>query len=142
VYLKFSGGHVVAYEVVERSFIRVETPALTLSPSNAKIVLNAAATRIMADAGVKHVNLLWDKTTHAVAVRDAPKQDPNAYALSIHANNRQSAVAAVAFFRHIGWNSTKRITVEATWNAATRMLEATIPQEYLAKKKVESLRRA
>jgi len=135
----------MAYEVVERSSIRVETPALTLVPKrprNVKLILNAAATRAMDDAGIKLVNLLWDKTTHRAALREASKGDQNAFSLSIHPNKRQSTVAATAFYEQIGWNSPKRVTVEATWNATTRMLEATIPQEYLAKKKLEALRRA
>lgn len=62
----------MAYEVFERTAVRVEDPTLAITPDGT-IVFNAAASRILVGAGVKAVLLLWDKNTNKFAVKATSK---------------------------------------------------------------------
>ena len=70
----------MAYEVYQRTSFRVEDPALSLTPDG-KIALNAPAVRLLREANVKFVLLLWDKNNRKVALKAAVKGDTNAYAV-------------------------------------------------------------
>jgi hypothetical protein len=72
----------MAYEVFKRTGVRVEQPALALTPDG-RIALNATATRVLVEAEVKTVLLLWDSENHKVAIKPVPKGDKNAYTVSL-----------------------------------------------------------
>jgi hypothetical protein len=120
----------MAYEVFKRTGVRVEEPALSLVPDG-RIALNAAAVRVLSEAGVKSVLLLWDKTNNRVALKAATKGDKNAYAVSIVRDSHSGSLRARSFFGHIGWSAPKRTLLPATWNAQEKMLEITLPQEHV-----------
>jgi hypothetical protein len=119
----------MAYEVFKRTGARVETPTLSIAPDG-KIAINAAAVRIARAAKVKSVLLLWDPTTHRLAIKVTHRGDKNSYALSI-ASSHSGSLKAKAFLRYIGWKSRKRETIPTPWNEKERMFEATLPLEHL-----------
>jgi hypothetical protein len=119
----------MAYEVFKRTGARVDTPTLSITPDG-RITINAAAVRIAREARVKSVVLLWDWTTHRLAIKVTHRDDKNSYALSI-ASSHSGSLRAKSFLRHIGWTARKRETVPATWNEEERMFEATLPVEHL-----------
>jgi hypothetical protein len=120
----------VAYELFKRSAVRVETPTLALAPQG-RIAINAAACRLLTEAGIRAVTILWDKANHRMAIRGATKTEKNSYAISFTGNRHSGSLAAKLFLRHIGWTATKRETLRATWNPLEKMLEATLPPQYV-----------
>ncbi len=121
----------MAYEVFKRTGVRVEEPALSLVPDG-RIALNAAAVRVLTQAEVKSVLLLWDKTNNRVALKAAAKGDKNAYAVSIVRDSHSGSLRAKSFLGHIGWSAPKRTLLPATWSEKERMFEITLPQEHIS----------
>ena len=62
----------MAYEVFKRTGARVESPTLSITPEG-RATINAAAVRIFVNAGIKSVLLLWDRTSHTLALKAAQK---------------------------------------------------------------------
>ena len=121
----------MAYEVFKRTAVRVEEPSLSLVPDG-RIALNAAAARILTEAGVKSVLLLWDKTNNKVALKAAAKSGKNSYAVSIVRDSHSGSLRAKSFLGHIGWRAPKRTMLPATWSEKDKMFEITLPQEYVS----------
>ena len=86
----------MAYERFEKQSVRVLDPTLSLAKSG-KIALNAAAGRIMQEAGIKSVVILWDKTSYGIALQAAHKGDRNAYTLSFATDTGGATCAAKSF---------------------------------------------
>ena len=118
----------MAYEKFKRTAVRIESPALSLVPDG-RIVLNAAAGRILIEARVKTVVLLWDEPTHRMALKATSKGDRDGYAVSM--GDHSASVRAKSFITHIGWNAPRRETMPATWNQSEKMLEAMLPPGFL-----------
>lgn len=121
----------MAYEVFKRTSVRVEEPSLSVTPDG-RVVLNAAAARALGEAGVKSVLLLWDKTNSKLAIKAAPKNDINAYAISFTRNREGGSLRAKMFISHIGWSALRRERLAATWDPKERMLEAAVPREFVS----------
>jgi hypothetical protein len=130
----------MAYEVFKRTAVRVEEPSLSLVPDG-RIALNAAAVRVLTGAGVKSVLLLWDKTNYKIALKAAPKGDKNAYAVSVVRDSHSGSLRAKALLTHIGWNAPKRTMLPATWHQHEKMLEVTLPPEYVGSAKTADQKR-
>lgn len=120
----------MAYETFERTSIRVEEPALSLAPDG-RITLNAAAARVLAEAGVKSVLLLWDRTNNKIAIKATPKGDQNAYMVSFTRGREAGSLRTKLFFNYIGWSARQRKMLPATWYPKERMLEVTLPREFV-----------
>lgn len=120
----------MTYEVFKRTGARVEEPTLSIVPGG-RIAINAAATRIVLDAGIKRVLLLWDRTNHRIAIKAAKRGDENAYAVSVAPGSHSGSIRAKTFLGYIGWNGRKREMIPAVWNDKEQMFEATVPIEHL-----------
>lgn len=120
----------MAYEVFTRTAVRVESPTISIVPDG-RMVLNAAASRILSASGVKYVVLLWDKASRRMAVKATAKGDKNGYAVSL---SHGASLRAKAFTRHIGWTATRRELLPATWNEKDLMLEVSLPLRCLGSK--------
>jgi len=116
----------VAYEIFRKKLIRTESPTLALAP-NGRIALNSAACRILSDAGVKSVVLLWDHEARKLALR-ASTGGEDSYALTF-TGRHSASLAAKAFMRHIGWEAKERRVFPAVWNAAKKMLEVDLNED-------------
>jgi hypothetical protein len=121
----------MAYEVYTRTAVRVEEPSLSLVPDG-RIALNAAAVRILAEAGVKSVLLLWDSNNRRIALKATARGDKNAYAVSIVRDSHSGSLRAKSFLNHIGWSFSKRIMLPGIWNGKEMMLEVILPKEQLS----------
>jgi hypothetical protein len=121
----------MAYETFERTSVRVEEPALSMAPEG-RITLNAAAARVLAEAGVKSVLLLWDRTNYKLAIKATAKGDQNAYAVSFTRGRQAGSLRAKMFFNHIGWSARQRKMLPATWDPKQRMLEVTLPHNLVS----------
>ena len=130
----------MAYETFERRSVRVEEPALTVRPDG-RINLNAASSRVLDEAGVKAVRILWDKHTCGIALQAARKGAENAYAIAFGGGSRSSTVTLKAFLQYIGWSSDQRQTVPAKWDEQQRMLEATLPSQFVGLHKEKEIKR-
>lgn len=120
----------MGYEPFQRTGVRVESPVLAIAPDG-RIVLNAAATRTLAHAGVKHVVILWDKGNRHMALKATTKTDKNGFAVSLLSSGHSSSLRAKSFLMHVGWMAAQRETLPATWNESQRMLEVELPAEHL-----------
>jgi hypothetical protein len=94
-----------------------------------RIVLNSAATRTLASKGIRCVLLLWDSSTHRIALRASPKTNKDSFAVSI--GGHSGSVRAKSFFAHIGWNAPRRETLPAVWNENDKMFEVMVPPAFL-----------
>jgi hypothetical protein len=121
----------MAYEVFKRTGIRVEEPTVAITPRGT-IVFNAAASRIMAAAGIKAVLLLWDKGAKKLAFKPASKRDRDAFAVSQASGRFSGSLKAKSFLTYVGWQAKKRESLSAAWNQKERMLEVTLPSEFIA----------
>ena len=130
----------MAYKVYKRTAARVETPALSIVPDG-RIAINAASARVLAKAGIKSVLLLWDAANQKVALKAAPRGDKNAYALSLAPDKHSGSIRAKSFVRHIGWSAPRRILLPAAWDERERMLEITLPGEYVSSVRNEDPKR-
>jgi hypothetical protein len=119
----------MAYETFERKAVRVEEPAVTVRPEG-RIAFNAAASRLLENAGVRTVRILWDKTTCGLAVQAAPKGDSNSYSVAF-SRSRSATVTAKLFLQYIGWTSASRQTVPARWDEQRKMMEAKLPPKFV-----------
>ena len=128
----------MGYELFERSSIRVEEPTISIGASG--LLLNAAASRLMREAGARAAWLLYDKAAHKIALKAAPKAESNAYAISF-TGQRSGSIRAKAFLAHIGWNAPKRKMLLATWNEKEKMLEVRLPPASPVTKAVRESRR-
>lgn len=119
----------MAYETFERKSVRVEDPALTVRPDG-RIAFNAAASRVLVNAGVRTVRILWDKTTCGLAVQAAPKGDSNSYSVAF-SRNRSATLTAKLFLQYIGWSSARGQTIPASWDEQRKMMEARLPARFV-----------
>jgi hypothetical protein len=120
----------MTYEVFKRTGARVETPTLSIVPDG-RIAINAAAVRILREARITSVLLLWDWTNHRLAMKAAQRGDKNSYAVSIAPASHSGSLRAKSFLSYIGWRARKREMIPATWNEKERMFEAQLPVEHL-----------
>jgi hypothetical protein len=120
------------YEKFERKSVRVDEPSLALTKSG-RIRLNAAACRIIEQAGMRSVVILWDAGTCGIALQAAQKGDKNGFLISFSHQRHSATIGAKTFFNHIGWSSTARQNIPASWNAEQKMLEARLPAKYVTR---------
>ena len=120
----------MAYEMYQRTSTRVETPSLSIVPDG-RIALNAASARTIHAAGVNTVVLLYDRVARKIALRATHRSDKNGYAVTFAPDRHSATLRAKSFVMHIGWTSTRRIPLAASWDAQQKMLEALVPPEYL-----------
>ena len=118
----------MAYEVFTRSNVRTDTPMISLVPDG-RIVLNAAANRILTARGIRFVLLLWDSTTHKMALKSAAKTNADAFAIS--GGSHSASLRATRFLSHVGWSATQRQLLPASWNDNERMFEVMLPPALL-----------
>jgi|SRR5579871_278228 len=124
----------MAYEVFAKTNVRVEEPALSLTPDG-RIAINAAAARLLSHAGIKHVLLLWDKTAYRVALKKTPKGDKNAYRISFAPDLHYGSIRAKTFLSYIGWKSKQRLLIPANWDEKEGLLEIALPAEHVGARK-------
>jgi hypothetical protein len=130
----------MAYQLFERTAVRVDTPTLAIARQG-KVFINAPACRLLVQAGIKTVVILWDQATNRMAIKGAPKGEKNSFTLTF-TRGSSGSFTAKSFFRHIGWNAPKSEKLATTWNAAERMFETTLPLKYLAPASAEVKRRS
>jgi hypothetical protein len=130
----------VAYELFERTSVRVNSPALSITPGG-RVAFNAAACRLLIETGIKTVVILWDKTKNRMAIKAAPKGEKNSFTVTFTGGNHSATFAAKSFIRHIGWKAPKREMLPTTWISAEKMFEVTLPKEYVASTSTEGRRR-
>jgi hypothetical protein len=130
VYFGLVKGFEMGYEVFKRTGVRVESPTLSLLPDG-RITINAAAVRILIQAGVKTVLLLWDRSNNRMALKAASRADKSTYAVSIAPGSHSGSLRAKLFLVHIGWNAPSRQTLPAVWNEKEKMFEVSLPPQYL-----------
>jgi hypothetical protein len=120
----------LAYEVFQRTSVRVDVPVLSIVPGG-RVAINAAACRILTQAGIKTVIILWDKDKCKMAVKAAPKGEKNSFTVTFAADLHSGTFAAKSFLQHIGWHATKRETLPTVWNASEKMFELSLPEKYV-----------
>lgn len=124
----------MAYEVFQRTGVRVEEPTVSIAPDG-RMVLNAAVTRILSQAAVRYVVLLWDQSNARIALKSTSKGDRNAYMVSIVSGKSSGSLRAKTFLSYIGWKAERRETLSATWNEKEKTLEITLPRKLVRPEK-------
>jgi hypothetical protein len=101
---------------------------LAITPTG-RIAVNAEACRVLRDAGVKQVVLLWDPQRKKMAMRGTAKADKHGFAITFGGSS--GTIGAKSFLRHVGWSASRRVTLPASWNASARMFEVVLPPEHV-----------
>ena len=109
---------------------RGDSPAIAVTPT-LRLALNSAATRLLADAGIKAVILFWDPSECRLVLRAAERGAANSFGVSFNRGNSSAAVAIIGFLKHIKWNARERKSIPAKWNVSEKTLEATLPLEFV-----------
>jgi len=117
----------MGYEIYQREVTRVSTPAITLN-ARGRLVFNVAATKIIHEAGVDNVFLLWDQERRKFAVKATAKKDHRTVRVRYAANNKWAAISAKGFLQHIGHDVTKTVSLTAVWNDQENMFEVAMPE--------------
>jgi hypothetical protein len=113
----------MAYDKFRRTGARVDSPAFSIV-NDGRIALNSAAARILSDAGIGKVVLLWDADNQKMAMKAAAKGDKDAFSVSIATNKHSASMRAKMFIVGlVGWTA-ERETVPATWDPKEKMFEA------------------
>jgi len=115
------------------------SPTVALVPDG-RITINAAAVRILTQAGVKAVLLLWDKVNNRMALKASSRADKSTYAVSM-TGHHSGSLRAKLFLVHIGWNAPNRQTSPAVWDEKEKMFEVSLPPQYLGSGKTVLARR-
>jgi hypothetical protein len=118
----------MAYEVFNRTKIRIDTPTVSIV-ADGRIVLNSAAARTLSSRGIRFVLLLWDSAIHTIALKAAAKGYRDAFAVSL--GNHSGSLRAKSFLAHIGWNAPVRQTLPAVWNENDKRFEVMLPPAFL-----------
>jgi hypothetical protein len=120
------------FQLFEEKQSRLRKSGVTLLGRTYKIAINADLARILAAEHVDAVVLLWDAESHRMALKPVAKGSKNSFALSIYRHHISGLLTAKSFFEHIGWQSDKpSVKLPATWNKSERIVEVTLPPEYL-----------
>ena len=117
----------MAYELYQRSSTRVNSPTITIAPGG-RIVVNAAGSRLLKEAGVKYVQLLWDRSGKRMAIKAALK-GKDAFTITFARDGRNGGFHATGFLRHIGWNAKSRENLPAAWSQSEKMFEVALPPQ-------------
>lgn len=125
----------MAYEVFQRLTTRIDNPTLSIVPDG-RITLNAGASRVLSGAGIKTVELLWDKSRLRIALKASTKGNKNAYAVSFNGGNGSASLRAKSFVSHIGWIAPRRVRLPAVWDEKSKMLEASLPRQYIRSQRI------
>ena len=116
----------MAYEIFTRQVIRATSPRVTLN-SRGRLVLNVAATKLLHDAGVDSVFLMWDSNGKKFALRSANKKDARAYSVKFSGKDgKWCAISAKSFLAHIGHDMDATKSYPATWDATQELLEVSL----------------
>jgi hypothetical protein len=126
--------NLVGYETFERGFIRTGDPGITVRPDG-RFFFNAAASLLMKRSGIKTVIIRWDSEKKKVAFQACHKNDKNAYSISFPAGSRSPSLTAKSFIRHIEWSADGRQRIAVTWDEKHKMFEATLPSQFVGKRK-------
>jgi len=105
-------------------------PCISVTPSLI-LWLNATACRLVVEAGIHAVFVLWDPMERRLVLRPAEKGAPDSYRITFNRSNSGAQICAVGFLKHIKWSAEARETVIATWDAAEKSIEATVPAKFL-----------
>jgi hypothetical protein len=125
----------MAYELFHYKAAKPSSPQFTIRPG--KIAFNAGAGDILVSAGMRFVHLLWDAAACKLAIRPTTKKDDSAYKVSIPGGKRGGTISAQSFLNYIQWRTSRPVSVDAHWNIAERLLEASLPKEHIGKAEKE-----
>jgi hypothetical protein len=117
------------YELFHNKAVKFGSPQLTIR--GGRIAFNAHAGDILAGVGMRFAHLLFDVEKCKVAIRPIKKEDEHAFAVSIPRGKRGGTISAQSFLNYIRWHAQTPVVVEAQWNAAEQLMEASLPKEHL-----------
>ena len=115
------------YQVFEQKSIKIQSPAVTLSPSG-RIYINQAAAELLMDYNATEVLLLWDEGSETAAMRPV-QNDVRAYRIAYSHKGSGATITAKSFLNWIGYTDSGvgPITIPANWNRRQKALEFEIP---------------
>src|SRR5579863_1630547 len=119
----------MAYELFHNKAAKFSSPQLTIR--SGKIAFNADAGDILAGVGMKFAHILWDAVTGKIAIRPITKEDDNTFKVSIPHGKRGGTISAQSFLNYIQWRASQPVIIDANWNDAERLLEASMPREHI-----------
>ncbi len=118
----------MGYEIFERKNVRISTPAVTLNKVG-RLILNAAAARLLHKAAVEYVLILWDKDAEKMAFRAMSKKDARAFKITYGKNVNGCSFSGKSFLDFAKIDYTRKHTYPASWNEDENMLEVSTAAE-------------
>lgn len=117
----------MAYELFDNKAVKIGSPQLTIR--SGRIGFNADAGDILAQIGVRFAHIFWDSNACKLAISPVAKNDGRAFRLTFRKNKRGGSFSARSFLNYIQWHADHPIAIDAHWNDAERLLEASLPRE-------------
>lgn len=129
----WKGIGLMAYEIFEKKRTRLGTPVMSFSKIGG-IAFNQTAARILREAGIKNVLLLWDRDSRSLALKVIKdEKDVRSYVIRYNAKASGAGFSAKTFLDHAGidYSQRKPINVEITPDKEL-LLEVNIPDFYFS----------
>jgi hypothetical protein len=117
------------YELFHNKAVKFGSPQLTIR--GGRIAFNADAGDILAGVGMRFAHLFFDVEKCKVAIRPIKKEDEHAFAVSIPRGKRGGTISAQSFLNYIRWHARTPVVVDAQWDAAEQLMEASLPKEHV-----------
>ncbi len=116
------------FEIFHRKSVRINSPAITLSPSG-RIYLNQGAVECLVSRRrlPYAVLFLWDERTKTAAIKAATDTDERAYRVAYSDKGSGATITAKSFLSWIGFPFAQSITVPADWKEKQRLLSFQLP---------------
>jgi len=121
----------MAWEVFERDRVVSGEPTATITKMG-RISLNKIAALTFADKKAEYAELLWDKETHSVGVRNSEKKK-GVFRLSYGDNGNGVGFSCSTFLNYIRYDWTQSRNFPAQWDASEQMFFFQIPAEHIGK---------
>ncbi len=120
----------VGFELFEQKLRRLNPPVVRIHPGQQKFIGNIELGRILREADVQAVLILWDQGNQRVAFQAVSPGTKNAFTVT-RGTLGQPIVTARGLLKRLGWSAKKTLAFPATWNPVERMVELTLPAEYV-----------
>jgi hypothetical protein len=117
------------YELFHNKAAKFGSPQLTIR--GGRIAFNADAGDILAGVGMRYAHLLFDVVGSKIAIHPVQKEDEYTFSVSIPQGKRGGTISAQSFLNYIRWHADNPIVVDAHWDAAAQLMEASLPKQHL-----------
>ena len=98
--------------------------------SDGRIGLNATATKMIREQGIKWVELLWDAANCRIGLKAVESRKTGCYTVTFHSAVACS-VTPMRFFNAIGWSCPDSVRADIRWDEGNRLFLIDLPKRFV-----------